>query len=134
MADEFTNAKHGAVCWRELATNDLAAASNFYQAMFGWKLEQSRLTPEQYSEIHFGRNAVGGMMQIDERWGQDRPPSHWLVYVAVDDLEDTAAVIRKNGGLLEKEPFDVAGVGRIGLVNDPNGAPFAIIQFERPAV
>lgn len=130
---EFTIPKHGTICWRELATKNLTAAKTFYKEMFGWTMEQSKVTPMAYSEITFNGNAVGGMMEIDEKWGPEPPPSHWLAYIAVDSVDETVEKIKANGGALECDAFDAPGVGRIGLVNDPCGAPFAIIQFEQPS-
>lgn len=130
---EFSIPSHGTICWRELATRDLPAAEDFYKQMFGWNLEQSKVTQMKYSEIHIGDQAVGGMMPIDENWGPEPPPSHWTAYIAVTSADETAAKIRENGGTLRQEPFDAPGVGRIALATDPCGANFAIIEFERPA-
>lgn len=127
---EFTIPKHGTICWRELATKDLGAAKNFYQELFGWNLEQSKITQIEYSEIHIGETAVGGMIAIDESWGENPPPSHWSAYVAVENADDAAAKITENGGAVRHGPFDAPGVGRIAMAADPSGANFAIIQFQ----
>ena len=74
---EFSIPKAGTICWRELATRDFEKAKTFYGEMFGWELEQSKLTPMQYAEIHIDGVARGGMMPIDEKWGDNPPPSHW---------------------------------------------------------
>jgi predicted enzyme related to lactoylglutathione lyase len=126
---EFNIPKPGAICWRELATRDLQTAMDFYSQLFGWRLEQTKVTPMDYKEIIVKDAAVGGMMQIDEKWGDDPPPSHWNCYIAVENAEETAAKITAAGGKVETGPFDAPGVGRIALAADPSGAPFAIIQF-----
>ncbi|MGQ0540842.1 MAG: VOC family protein [Blastocatellia bacterium] len=130
---EFSIPKHGEICWRELATKDLDAATTFYKELFGWNLEQSKVTPMVYKEIHFNGEAVGGMMAIDASWGENPPPSHWSAYIAVDNADETVAKIKENGGGVRQEPFDAPGVGRIALVNDPSGANFALIQFAAQA-
>jgi uncharacterized protein len=129
---EFEIPKHGTICWQELATKDLTAAKEFYREMFGWKLEQSKVAPMEYTEIHFKDRAVGGMLEIDERFGDPPPPSHWTTYMAVDNADETVAKIKENGGSIKQEPFDVPGVGRMAFGSDPSRAPFAIIQFEKP--
>ena len=129
---EFSIPKAGTICWRELATKDLDKAKRFYNGMFGWSLEQSKVTPMTYAEIHIDGVARGGMMPIDEKWGDNPPPSHWTAYIAVADADETAEKIRANGGSLRQDPFDAPGVGRIGLCTDPCGANFAIIQFAQP--
>lgn len=127
---EFSIPTPGTFCWRELATRDFDKAKSFYGEMFGWQLEQSKVTPMTYAEIQLDGVAHGGIMPIDENWGD--VPSHWTAYVAVADADETAAKIKANGGSMRQEPFDAPGVGRIALCTDPAGANFAIIQFAQP--
>ncbi len=130
---EFSIPQNGQICWRELATKDLAAAKDFYTALFGWNLEQSKVSPGMaYLEIHTDGRAVGGMMEINESWGENPPPSHWNTYIAVDDIADTVVKIEANGGSVRVPPFDAPGVGKISMVADPSGAGFALIQFAMP--
>lgn len=131
MAD-FNVPGHGEICWRELRSRDLPAAMEFYSKLFGWDLEQSKVTPVEYKEIVFAGKAVGGMMPIDEKWGPEPPPSHWATYIAVADADETAEKIIANGGTVRVPPFDAPGVGRMAMVADPSGADFAIIQFAQP--
>lgn len=128
---EFSIPSHGTICWRELATKDLTKAKEFYSELFGWTLEQSKITQMTYSEIHIDGQAVGGMMEMDENWGPLQ--SHWSTYVAVTNADETVDKIKANGGSIMHGPFDAPGVGRIAMVADPSNAPFAIIQFEQPA-
>ncbi len=126
---EFNIPNHGEICWRELATNDLPAALDFYSQLFGWTLQQSTVTKMNYKEIHIDGIAYGGMMAIDENWGPTPPPSHWSTYIAVDNADDTVEKIVANGGSVRVPPFDAPGVGRMSMVADPSGAAFAVIQF-----
>jgi len=130
---EFTIPKHGEICWRELATSDLETAKKFYSELFGWKLEQSKMASMPYQEIHLGDKATGGMMQIDENWGDPPPPSFWQSYIAVDNTDETVKKIEEKGGSVRVPPFDAPGVGRMAMVADPAGAGFAIIQFVQAA-
>jgi len=129
---EFTIPKHGDICWRELATTDIAAAQEFYTKMFGWDLVQSKVTQMNYKEIQRNNIAYGGMMPIDASWGPTPPPTHWSTYIAVDDADATTAKILENGGIVRVPPFNAPGVGRMAMVADPDGANFAIIQFMPP--
>jgi predicted enzyme related to lactoylglutathione lyase len=130
---QFDVPKPGEICWRELATKDLPTALEFYSKLFGWKLEQTKVTEMEYKEIQMDGVAYGGMMAIDENWGPEPPPSHWNTYVAVANADETAEKITANGGSVKVPPFDAPGVGRMAMVSDPSGAPFAIIQFAPPA-
>ncbi len=131
MAD-FDIPKHGEICWRELRSKNLPAALEFYTKLFGWTLEQSKVTAGmEYKEIIIDGAAKGGMMSMEgDDWGD--LPSHWASYIAVDNADDTVAKITANGGSIHVPPFDAPGVGRMSMVADPSGANFAIIQFTAP--
>jgi predicted enzyme related to lactoylglutathione lyase len=126
---EFNIPKPGEICWRELATKDLQKAAEFYSQLFGWQIQQTKVTPMDYKEIVVDNVAVGGMMEIGENWGENPPPSHWNCYIAVESADATAEKIKAEGGSIKHGPFDAPGVGRIAIAADPSGAPFAIIQF-----
>ena len=125
---EFTIPAPGTICWRELATKDVEKAADFYAYMFGWTIEQSKVTPMAYREIHIDGKAQGGMMQIDENWPAG-VPSHWQSYVAVANADETCEKIKAEGGKIKHGPFDAPSIGRMAMCMDPAGAPFAIIQF-----
>lgn len=128
---EFSIPKHGEICWRELTTQNAAKAKEFYQGLLGWNLEQSKVTQMKYDEIHNGNQAIGGMMQIDEQWGEgwENIPAHWMTYIAVDNCDEIIEKIKENGGGICVPPFDAPNVGRMSVVNDPSGATFSVIQF-----
>jgi predicted enzyme related to lactoylglutathione lyase len=128
---EFTIPKHGQICWRELHTKNSDAAKNFYAGLLDWKFEQSKAAQTEYTEIHVSDKAVGGVMQITEKWGEnwEKIPSSWVNYIAVDDCAATIEKIKLNGGAVFIEPFEASGVGIISFVKDPGGIIFGIIQF-----
>ena len=130
---QFDIPKPGEICWRELATKDLSKALEFYSALFGWKLEQTKVSQMEYKEIQIDGVAYGGMMAIDESWGPEPPPSHWNNYIAVENADETVEKIKANGGTIKVPPFDAPGVGRMSVVADPSGAAFSVIQFAAPA-
>jgi hypothetical protein len=111
-----------AMCWNELMTNDIDAARKFYTALFGWKLKES---PE-YTEVHVGKQATGGMMPIGKE--QKGMTPNWKPYFAVDDADATAKKIKSAGGQVHVPPTDIPKVGRFSIVMDPQGAVFAIIK------
>ena len=128
---EFEKPKHGEICWRELNTQNLDAAAEFYKELFGWTLEQSKLTSMRYEEIQMNGKAVGGMMEISEEWGENwqKIPSDWMSYIAVDDIAESVKKIKENGGSIRVAPFDAPGVGKMSVVTDPSGIAFSVIQF-----
>jgi len=130
---EFNVPKPGEICWRELMTTDLNGALDFYSKLFGWKLEQTKVSQMEYKEIIIDGVAYGGMMAIDENWGPEPPPPNWGTYIAVANTDETIEKIKGNGGSVKVPPFDAPGVGRMSVVADPSGAVFSVIQFATPA-
>ncbi len=128
---EFEKPKHGQICWRELNTHNLDAAKEFYRGLFGWTVEQSKVSEMQYEEIHFDEKAVGGMLEINQDWGEnwENIPAAWMSYIAVDDIAESVEKIKKFGGGVCIPPFDAPNVGKISVVNDPSGITFSVIQF-----
>ena len=128
---EFTIPKHGEICWRELTTQNVEKAKEFYQTLLGWNLEQNKTTNHQYLEIHTAAKAVGGIMPITKDWGEnwEKIPAHWMTYIAVNNCDETVEKIKANGGNVCVLPFNAPNVGRMSVVNDPSGATFSVIQF-----
>lgn len=128
---QVNTSKHGEICWRELHTQNVEKAKNFYQELLGLKLEQSKTSTMAYDEIYVDDNPIGGMMQINEEWGEgwEEIPAHWTTYVAVDNCDSIVGIISENGGSICVPPFDIENIGRMAVANDPDGATFSVIQL-----
>ena len=112
----------GALCWNELQVRDVDAAKQFYPALFDWRLKES----PDYTEFHVGAQAVGGMMPSQ---APAEVPSYWLPYFAVEDCDASQARAASLGAAVFAPAFDVPNVGRMAVLADPQGAPFAIIKL-----
>jgi predicted enzyme related to lactoylglutathione lyase len=121
----------GAFNWNELATRDTAKAGEFYTKLFGWEAQTQDMGGGMlYTIFMNGGRMNGGMMQISEEWG-DMPP-HWAVYFAVADCDASAEEVKELGGQVLMPPTDVPQTGRFAMVQDPQGAAFAIIKLANP--
>ncbi|TVL91613.1 VOC family protein [Streptomyces sp. SAJ15] len=128
QANEFGGAgivnEPGAVVWNELNTTDREAASSFYGSVFG--IEAAAMEgAEGYFSLNVGGRAVGGMQGLDPGLPAGTP-AHWLTYFATDDADATAAKVTEQGGEVLRAPFDMIA-GRMAVVKDSQGAPFAVI-------
>lgn len=79
--------------------------------------------PAVYRMIVCGPGPIGGM-----REEKNLPASQWIPYVAVDDVDATAAKITRHKGSVRTPPTDIPATGRYAIVADPLGAPFAIYR------
>lgn len=60
---------------------------------------------------------------------QAETPPHWDVYFAVDDCDASTETARAQGGTVLMGPDDVPGVGRVAVLQDPQGAIFGIVKL-----
>jgi predicted enzyme related to lactoylglutathione lyase len=118
---------HGAFCWNELATTDAEAAKKFYTELLGWKLKESQAAGMVYSEIVVGGRPLGGIYQMPAEQGNTA--SHWMAYVAVDDVDAAARRVWELGGKVIVPPTDIPNVGRFCVINDPTGATLSLIKL-----
>jgi predicted enzyme related to lactoylglutathione lyase len=114
-------------CWNELLTRDVEAARSFYRTMFGWGSEDHDMGTMTYTIFTDGEERVGGMLPMPAHIPAE-VPAHWFSYIMVTDVDAEVAKLRKAGGRVEREPFQVGDFGRAAIVADPTGAHFALWQ------
>ncbi len=116
----------GTPCWADVMVDDLDRARDFYGSLFGWTFED--LPPEAGGYVMArkdGHVVAGAMAKNPDDPGQ---VSAWTVYLATDDVDDTAKRARAAGGVFFLEPTNVLRVGRIAVGADPAGAAYGLWQ------
>ena len=115
-------AGHGTFHWNELMTRDPKRAREFYGTTLGWTFDTMPMPGGQtYYVAKQGDKPVGGLFEMI---GADfaNVPTHWFAYIEVDDVDRRVAAATKAGAKLQRPIFDVPGVGRIAIIQDPTGA------------
>ena len=124
---ERTKYTPGSFSWTDLTTTDPDAAKTFYGQLFGW----------QAQDIPVGDDMVYSIMQIDGKSTaaigpqpqQQRdagvPPS-WNSYVTVESADAALDKAKQLGATVHAPAFDVMDAGRMGVVQDPQGAFFEV--------
>lgn len=115
----------GTFCWADLSSPDAAAATPFYQTVFGWQVEPGKDT-SGYLHIKSGEHYIGGMLPAAHR--DPNTPPHWLLYLLVADCDATTAKATDAGAKVYCPPTTMEGVGRWSVVADPQGAVLAFFQ------
>lgn len=118
---------HGAFSWSELMTTDPAAAAEFYGKLFGWTCETMDMGTGPYHVVKAGEASVGGIMGMPPDAGP--MPPVWGCYVTVDDVDATLARCTELGGRVIMPPMDVPKVGRMAVIQDPQGAVLSVITY-----
>jgi predicted enzyme related to lactoylglutathione lyase len=118
----------GVFVWDELITSDVEAAKAFYTNVIGWTTADMDMGPAGvYTLLRSGDVDRGGILNKPAEMAQ--APDAWLVYMATDDIDATAARAAELGGQVFQPPFDVPGVGRLAVLADPTGAVFGIFKL-----
>ena len=134
----------------ELKTADVAAATRFYAAVFGWEVDQVDMGAMHGTMVRlpgyadFLEQFDPGIRQRHADFGA--PPGfseciawimplaegeapHWNVTFSVADADGVASAAREHGGTVLVEPFDVPPV-RSAVISDPAGARFTANAFK----
>lgn len=111
----------GALSWTELATPDMDGSAGFYSELFGWTTEPFEGSEMPYLVIKTADGHTNGGI----RPAMETEPTYWLVYFGTERLEGDLATVSEQGGSQLAGPIDI-GVGQIAVVNDPQGAVFAL--------
>jgi predicted enzyme related to lactoylglutathione lyase len=111
----------GALCWNELQSPDLEASTAFYSALFDWTIAPFEASPEPYLVIMNGERSNGGIREVTP----PGTPPHWLVYFGTEDIDAGLAKVEELGGTKIAGPIDIQ-IAKIGIVQDPQGAVFAL--------
>ena len=128
---EITTHAPGTFCWFELGTTDAEAAKTFYTPLFGWTDDEMSTEMGPYVLLKKDDKEIGALYGLtDEQQAKGVPP-HWLSYVAVEDVDATIARAQEFGGEVLMGPHDVYDHGRMAMLKDPTGAPFAVWQARK---
>jgi hypothetical protein len=116
----------GRLVWTELMTTNTKAAETFYDKVIGWTSEPFGNSPMPYTQ--FKRSGGAGVAGLMERPADMNTPPFWSMYIAVPNLEDAVAQVKRLGGGELSPVIDVPTVGRMQMLKDPQGAAFYIIE------
>jgi predicted enzyme related to lactoylglutathione lyase len=117
----------GCMTWNELQSGRPDEAGAFYAGLFGWEMEPITEGEETvYTTIKNSAGRInGGIMPS----GGNGTPPFWLVYFTVPSCDAAVARTRELGGGVLAGPME-PGFGRISVLSDPQGAPFAVFEGE----
>jgi|SRR5882672_8273455 len=119
----------GALTYNELLTNDVDRAGKFYVQTIGWTTQAVDMGPMGTYTLFKrtgDKNDKGGMMPIGPN--MKGVPPHWLAYFAVADCDASAKKVSELRGKVLMAPTDIPNVGRFAVVQDPQGATFALFK------
>ena len=112
--------KHGEFNWHELQTRDARKAMAFYRETIGWTFHPEKMpTGDTYWLIMASGRPVGGILTLTDA---EVLPERWVTYIHVENIDSRVTRAKDNGATVLREPWDVAGVGRVAMLREPGGA------------
>src|SRR6185503_9257445 len=124
MADKSIR---GFFVWHELMTSDPEAAVRFYGKVIGWEPQKWDQDPS-YTVLAYKGRPMAGVMKLPPEARAMKTPPMWLAYVGVADTHVSAWDAQRLGAKLHKGPQKTPTVGTWAVLQDPQGASFAIHQ------
>jgi predicted enzyme related to lactoylglutathione lyase len=108
-------------------SRDAAASKAFYTELLGWRVDAVDMAEGKYEMFFMGERGLGGVVPLDG----DELPSHWMPYIAVDDLQAGCDRAAELGGQVCVSPTDI-GPGSFAVITDPQGGVFSLWQGKEP--
>jgi predicted enzyme related to lactoylglutathione lyase len=115
----------GLFVWHELMTTDAKAAVGFYSKVAGLKTQPAAFD-KTYTMFVAGGRPMGGLMVL----AGDAAPN-WLTYIGTADVDETTRKAESLGAKVVKAPAPVPDGGRFSILQDPQGAVFAVYAFSK---
>jgi predicted enzyme related to lactoylglutathione lyase len=100
----------------EIPAANVEAAGQFYQELFGWKIQPM---PEMnYTMWEAGDgDAYGGFPLASP----ENPAGQVLIYIASDDIDEDLDKVKELGGKVIHEKAEIPGMGWYGIFQDTTG-------------
>jgi predicted enzyme related to lactoylglutathione lyase len=117
----------GSVCWNENLSRDFEGNKKFYTEVFGYTYGDMSADGFNYATTDLNGAPVGGIGEMPPGATEDTP-AHWMSYFAVSDTDATVKKVEELGGSVLTPAFDTSQ-GRIAILADNQGAPFAVIAI-----
>ena len=117
--------------WHEVYGGTEQGSLDFYTKALDWGVDEFSMGEGgSYKILTANGSGVAGVVATD---APGRPelhgiPPHWSVTIGVDDVDARAKKCETLGGKVLQGPFDIPTVGRLCLVQDPQGATFWLMK------
>jgi uncharacterized protein len=126
---ERTRYEPGTFCWTDLTTTDQEGAKAFYSGLLGWEAQDMPVGEGVfYSMMGVDGKDVAAIAPQPEQQREAGAPPVWNSYVSVESADAAVERAKELGGTAHAPAFDVMDVGRMGVIQDPQGAYFMVWQ------
>jgi uncharacterized protein len=124
---ERTKYTPGTFSWTDLTTTDQEAAKAFYGELFGWETIDTPVGEDvYYSMARIDGKDVAAISPQPQQRREAGAPATWNSYITVESADRALERAAQLEATVHAPAFDVMDVGRMGVVQDPQGAFFLV--------
>jgi predicted enzyme related to lactoylglutathione lyase len=117
----------------DLLTMDLIGAADFYYRLFDWEFTGDFSSPETTLMRGDPDEGVAVVLTGDGVLGETLGRvARWELFFSVASVDETAERAWRHGGDVIHSPSEVEDGSRVGLIRDPTGAVFGIVEGMPP--
>jgi len=121
----------GKIGWIDLTVPNAEAIRDFYQNVTGWTTSAVKMGDYQDFCVHPpGEPPVAGICHA--RGENASMPPVWMIYIIVDDLEESIKRCLALGGKVRVPVREIGPSGRFCVIEDPAGALAGLFESPPP--
>lgn len=137
-APQSSSSDNGSVWWNELVSANPDRARDFYANVVGWtpkivSADDNSRPPapgeSAYTLFMANGSEQAGLSKYEGKQPTDPKPG-WVTYIQVPNVDDAVVQALKMGGKVLKAPADVDNVGRLAIIQDPDGNSLGLYMPE----
>ena len=121
----------GTIGWIDLTVPNAVEVRDFYTKVVGYEIAE--VSMGDYDDyclmVPETDHPAAGVCHASGP-NKDLPPT-WLIYMTVANVEESLALVTKNGGEILRPAREVGG-GLMAVIKDPGGAISALYQAPEP--
>lgn len=118
----------GSITWTDLTVPNAEEVRDFYSKVVGWIPQP--VSMGNYNDFNMtapeSGQPVAGICHA--RGVNAELPPQWLVYITVENVDQSAEKCRELGGKILAGPKGLGGHGRYCVIQDPAGAVAALFE------
>lgn len=120
----------GSIIWNDLTIENAEEVSKFYSEVVGWKSEPVNMGDYHDYNMLRPEDDVTGAGICHARGVNKNLPAQWLIYIAVENLDQSITRCLELGGKVIVPVKLMKGYGRHCVIQDPAGAVCALFEAE----
>jgi hypothetical protein len=129
MRNQYVQAAGKAFVWHQVFGASEQTALDFYTRALDWGVQEYSMGEwGTYKMLTIDGCPVAGVVGTEGNNCTKDVPPNWQVSIGVDDVDARVAKCVSLGATIIQEPMDIPTVGRMAVIQDPQGAVFSLFK------